>query len=97
MPVIRGGDDDRVDVFPGQHFAIIACREDPIPVHLMGTGQTPVINIADGGEFHARNRHRILRVAHSHATESDRRNADPVAWRNALVGGGKSGCRQPGL
>jgi hypothetical protein len=88
--------DHRVDVFTGEHFAIVACREDLISMQFTGTGQTPVINIADGREFYARNRQRILRVTHSHATESDRGDTDAVVWRNALVGASKSDRGQHG-
>ena len=67
MPVVGRGDDDCVDVFARQHFAIIASREQRIAVNLLGAIQPALVNVGDRDQLDARLGERGLRVAGPHA------------------------------
>ena len=53
MPVVRGGDDDGVDVFAREHFAVIAGGEDVAAPLFFRASQPAFVNVAHRNELRA--------------------------------------------
>ena len=84
--MVRGGDDDGVDVGTGEDFAVVARREDVFAVAFFGEIEAALIDVGDGDEFGAGNGDGGRDVALAHDAEANAREIDFII--RALGGGG---------
>ena len=78
VPVIRGRDDDGIDLRAREHLAVIARGEDTVAPDFFGPRQAAVIYVGDRDDLHAGNAERRPRVAHPLQPCPDERNLDRV-------------------
>ncbi len=88
VPMVRGGDEDGVDVFAGENFAVVAGGEDVGAPEFFRMGESAVIAIGDGDEFHAGHLKRGASVALALNARADEGELDQIVWRARWSCGG---------
>ena len=96
VPVVRGSDDDGIDVLAGEHFPIVASGKEPVSVDFAGARQPAVIKVADRDQLDTRNRLRVVGIAHTHSAETDGCDTNAVVGRSVLLRRRESGHGQTG-
>ena len=71
MPMIRRGNDDRVNVRARQHFAVITRGENVFAPDFFDVRQPSIVNVGGGHKLHAFDAQRCFRVAMPHSACAD--------------------------
>ena len=63
VPVVRCGDNDRIDIFTGQNFLVIARRKDVIAPEFLTVSEPSVVAVSHRDDLYARHLRRDLGVS----------------------------------
>jgi hypothetical protein len=82
VPMVRGGDEDGVDVLARKDLAVIAGGENVVPPDLLAMREPAVIAVGDSNKFHARNLYGGLGVSLALNAGADERELNMIVGRN---------------
>src|SRR5581483_7620456 len=97
MPVVRGADDDGVDVLARQNFRVVAGGEGVLAPDLLAVLKAAVVAVGYGDELDAGHLHGGFGVELALAASSDKRDLNVVVGGDRFLRLGFLGLEHEGL